>query len=669
MADTAGTKGIRAGRAYVELLTDNSKLVTGLRAASARLKAFGVTVQAAGLRMMALGGMGLAPLIYSARTFATVGSELLDMSTRTGVSVEALSALGYAAKQTGTDTEHLETGLRRMQKALFAATEAAGGSKEAKEALGGLGLSIKALKGLAPERQFTLIADGLDKIADPTTKAAMAMKIFGKSGTALLPMIEGGARALEAFRTRAQRLGLILSTQDARAADRLGDLMDDLSQSIKFTAVAIGATLAPKLSELIEMTLGAVKAVTDFIKAHRQLAWTFFKVAAAIAAGGAALVGLGVILKMTGFAAGALATMVALPVRMFVTLAAVAKAAVLGLFSFHGILIALGIALIAFSGAGRKALVWLGDRFGDLRKVATDAWKGIADALAAGDIETAARIVWLGLQMAWEEGIGILKQSWISIREWFVAPAIQAFGEVIKASDAMVIALADTWDMLKVTGKSLFITFMGNAVRAFNKIIYAAEYINATLKGMPFVRLVTGSSVFGEEEKKRLKEIADLTDEIISKDVAAAQGGAASEMTQRIAERAKLHAAVGDVIDQSIGAYRDELAAQGQALSAETAKRIADLRTQLAAIRPAGASRAEESLKTSRLAMEDMTLKKRPGMEVGGTFSGAALWGISGSAGMVANIKEIAVNTEKTVYELVKLVEKIPLMRGPRWKP
>ncbi len=37
----ANTKGIRAGRAFVELFADDSRLVRGLRAAEAKIKAFG----------------------------------------------------------------------------------------------------------------------------------------------------------------------------------------------------------------------------------------------------------------------------------------------------------------------------------------------------------------------------------------------------------------------------------------------------------------------------------------------------------------------------------------------------------------------------------------------------------------------------------------------------
>ena len=47
----SSAKGIRAGRAFVELFADDSKLVRGLRRASAKLQAFGASVRDIGLKM------------------------------------------------------------------------------------------------------------------------------------------------------------------------------------------------------------------------------------------------------------------------------------------------------------------------------------------------------------------------------------------------------------------------------------------------------------------------------------------------------------------------------------------------------------------------------------------------------------------------------------------
>lgn len=133
------SQGIRAGAAYVELYTKDSRLVKGLQAAEKKLQAFGVGITSIGTKLAGLGAGVVTPLLGAAKVFADMGSDLADMSQRAGVSVEALSELGFAAEQSGADIETLEGGLRKMQKQVV---EAASGSESAREALGKLGLTV-----------------------------------------------------------------------------------------------------------------------------------------------------------------------------------------------------------------------------------------------------------------------------------------------------------------------------------------------------------------------------------------------------------------------------------------------------------------------------------------------------------------------------------------------
>ena len=123
----ADTRGIRAGRAFVELGVSD-KLSAGLKAAQKKLEAFGAGLRSIGTKMAGIGVAAITALLGTAKAFSDTGDVLDKMSQRTGVSVEALSELGYAADLSGTDMETLENGLRVMQKSLV---EAAKGSQGA----------------------------------------------------------------------------------------------------------------------------------------------------------------------------------------------------------------------------------------------------------------------------------------------------------------------------------------------------------------------------------------------------------------------------------------------------------------------------------------------------------------------------------------------------------
>ena len=58
-------------------------------------------MQSIGTKIFGLGAAAIAPLLATTNVFAELGDQLAKMSARTGISVESLSELGYAAEQIG----------------------------------------------------------------------------------------------------------------------------------------------------------------------------------------------------------------------------------------------------------------------------------------------------------------------------------------------------------------------------------------------------------------------------------------------------------------------------------------------------------------------------------------------------------------------------------------
>lgn len=272
----ASARGIRAGAAYIELFVSDSKLVRGLEKASKKLKAFGDVITGWGQKMAAIGAAITAPLVGSAKAFSEMGDRIAKASARTGVSVETLSELAYAADLSGANLEILEGSLRKMQKAII---EAAEGSESATDALSKLGLTVENLRGLSPDQQFKLIADRLSQIKSPALRAALAMELFGKSGTQLLPLMADGAKGIEALQQQARDLGLTMSTEDAKAAEALNDTFDTLWKVLKQGVFIIGSALAPTLKSVCEWIINTVVTTTAWIKQNKDLVVTIFKVA------------------------------------------------------------------------------------------------------------------------------------------------------------------------------------------------------------------------------------------------------------------------------------------------------------------------------------------------------------------------------------------------------
>jgi hypothetical protein len=334
----------------------------------------------------------------------------------------------------------LENGIRRMQKFL---TDAADGSTMAVETLNQLGVSLNQISGLSPELQFELLADRLSQVADPTRKAALAMDLFGKAGTSLLPLMQDGAAGIQDLRQQARDLGLVISTQDAKAAEVFGDRLSDLWKVVKVGTFTIGATLAPVLLDWIKLAIKVAKTVADWVKENKALVITVFKVAAGVVAAGAALFAIGSVISGVGAALGVLATIITGIGTAFAAIGAVIGFLLTPIGLVTAAVVALGGYLLYVSDAGSAALTWLAETFQTLKSEALAAWQGIGDALAAGDLALAGKILWLTLKMEWQKGVAFLEEHWIRFKQFFVSLAADAFYGVV----AM---LVDAWAGLQI---------------------------------------------------------------------------------------------------------------------------------------------------------------------------------------------------------------------------
>ncbi|MDD3585816.1 MAG: phage tail tape measure protein [Thermoguttaceae bacterium] len=102
----ASTTAIRAGRAFVELFTDNSKLVRGLREAETRVRDFGNKMKTLGMQLAALGGMAAVPLGIATKVFADFDDQMRAVSAVTGATEADFESLTEKAKLLGRTTSY-----------------------------------------------------------------------------------------------------------------------------------------------------------------------------------------------------------------------------------------------------------------------------------------------------------------------------------------------------------------------------------------------------------------------------------------------------------------------------------------------------------------------------------------------------------------------------------
>src|SRR5690606_9220412 len=81
-------------------------------------------------------------------------------------------------------------------------------------------------------------------------KTAAAMELLGRSGSKMIPLLNGGADGIKALTDQAQALGLVVSDETARQAELFNDSIAVMAALSKGLGNQISANLLPTMSSL-----------------------------------------------------------------------------------------------------------------------------------------------------------------------------------------------------------------------------------------------------------------------------------------------------------------------------------------------------------------------------------------------------------------------------------
>lgn len=683
----ASASAIRAGKAYVELGIDDSGFTKGLKAASGKLKAFGSGLSSVGKKFLAIGaGIG-GPLLSAAKVFASVGSEMQELSEKTGVSVESLSGLKYAAEQSGVGIDSLAGGFRKMQKFM---ADAQNGSKENQEELAALGVSMADLKNLSPDQQFEKFADAISNIHDPAQKAAAAMQVFGKGGVDLLPLLEQGSAGIDGFVKHAKDLGLIISGEDAKSAKQFQQSLGDLWAVISQGVFVIGGALAPVLRGIVQSISKVIVSASAWLKEHKTLIVGVLAAAAALAGFGAAVLSIGTLISTVGSVFATLGTIFSIAMAPLGIIVALLGA----LMSPIGLVIAavagLGVAWATLTSSGRAAMSALGAMFGRLWASFQVAFGGIKDALSAGDLGLAARIAFTELRVAMLEGVSAISDMVGGALGDFIGTlgSQLAGGDLAGVWQTMLKAMSAAWASFSKWVVGIAASIAKGIIGAWAKISGAIASVleaqinansntedikkhNEQLAQTARTRRAAMEFLPDDEKQKILAGMSPEERKELDKDNGfhqeKADFGAGSAQGDIDAMAAKWNAGIDDwkqTADANAKTANEALAhatAGGrQASHAALDASLAQLNKERADAAAAAATQAKKDAlkKTVEGQVGDLDGVQKK-FSVSGTFSSARLGGLAGGANSAA--ERTAKATEKTNAILAEMNKKIAL--------
>lgn len=239
-------------------------------------------------------------------------------------------------------------------------------------------------------------------------------KVFGRGAVAALNLTGKATKDfLKLLKTEAQGE----ASKTAKIIDSgLGGAFRLLASSVEGLQIALADILKGVIKDIAEKLKDVTGIITAAIKANKGLVLTIAKTIAIVAAAGIGLIALGSALSLVAFAIKGIIAAFSLFGSAVVFAGTVLSALLSPIGLISGAVIALIAVLLKFSDTGKKIVAFLGSRFKWLKDVAIGAFKGIRDALAAGDIALAAKIVWLALKFIFQKGINELEKLWLDFK-------------------------------------------------------------------------------------------------------------------------------------------------------------------------------------------------------------------------------------------------------------
>ena len=223
----------------------------------------------------AAGITGMAGLAVKS---AETADEINTLSKQTGIAVDTIQKMQYAAGQTDVEMETAVKAVAKLKKGL----------DKNEDTLKSMGVEIKDQNGEYRDIEsiFFDTISALSTIENETERDKVAMDLFGKSADELAGYIDDGGQALRELSQAAEDKGLIISQEDLDKANAFNDTLDELKATVGMDLLKAGADIGTALMPVLQTVADVITKIT---KAFANLGPTGQKVVLVVLALVAAL--------------------------------------------------------------------------------------------------------------------------------------------------------------------------------------------------------------------------------------------------------------------------------------------------------------------------------------------------------------------------------------------
>lgn len=229
---------------------DMDKAVSVLNSSQAQMNRALSSISGGFINLAKVAGVALgARAVYShIKSQIELGDQLSKTSQKLGASVESLSAYQYGAKLSGVETNELNGSLAKLARNMQESVITPGGA--AAETFRALGISVTDANGKlrSTDAVFDDIGKRFASAPDGPEKTAAAMKLLGKTGGDLIPLLNN----LQTLTDEAQRTGNVISTDFAKQSEQFNDTLTRMGSSLGIFTRKMLSEVVPAINHWIE---------------------------------------------------------------------------------------------------------------------------------------------------------------------------------------------------------------------------------------------------------------------------------------------------------------------------------------------------------------------------------------------------------------------------------
>lgn len=196
----------------------------------------------------AVTGVAAAGMAAIIKRTADAGDKFAKTAQKIGIGVEALQEIAHAADHSGVSFDAMSNAVGFLARSMAEA----GDKRSIEEVL------------MATADQFAEMPDGAQK-------TALAMKLFGRAGKDLIPLLNSGSGGIASMRKEARDLGIVMSEKATKDAEAFNDSLT----RVKAALTGLGNTIAGQfLGDLTQLSeefaqflevLGRKQGFRDFV--------------------------------------------------------------------------------------------------------------------------------------------------------------------------------------------------------------------------------------------------------------------------------------------------------------------------------------------------------------------------------------------------------------------